>query len=73
MRMIPAHIENGDIILDQKIELPNGLKVQVLLPLIQQPTGTGLCGIWEDKRTAEEIVQEILSSRTMGRTDEVLD
>ncbi len=29
--------------------------------------GTGLCGIWDDPRPAEEIIEEIVSARTPGR------
>jgi hypothetical protein len=28
---------------------------------------TGLCGIWQDSRPAEAIVQDIVSSRTLAR------
>lgn len=28
---------------------------------------SGLCGIWEDSRSGDEIVQDILSSRTSAR------
>lgn len=28
---------------------------------------TGLCGIWQDSRSAENIVQEVISNRTQGR------
>jgi hypothetical protein len=28
---------------------------------------TGLCGIWQDSRSGEEILQEIVNSRTQAR------
>jgi len=70
MLTISAHIENNQIIPDEKIDLPDGLKVKILLPA---PQSSGLCGIWEDDRTAEEMIQDILTSRTAGRTHEILD
>ena len=37
----------------------------------QQPTitnySTGLCGLWQDSRNSEEIVQEIIKSRSHSR------
>lgn len=33
----------------------------------------GLCGVWEDNRMAEDIIEEILSNRTAGRTHDVFD
>jgi len=33
----------------------------------KQEQQTGLCGIWQDSRTAENITQEIVSNRTQGR------
>ncbi len=31
---------------------------------ILQVTGSGLCGIWKDKRDADEIIDDIRSART---------
>ena len=28
---------------------------------------TGLCGIWQDSRPSEELVEEMISNRTQGR------
>lgn len=30
-------------------------------------TTSGLCGIWQDNRTAEEIINDIVSARSSGR------
>jgi hypothetical protein len=30
-------------------------------------TESGLCGIWQDDRSAEEIVEDIVGSRSQGR------
>ncbi|MEE4379055.1 MAG: hypothetical protein V2J55_16310 [Candidatus Competibacteraceae bacterium] len=30
-------------------------------------TTSGLCGIWQDDRTAEEIIADIISARSPGR------
>ena len=30
-------------------------------------TASGLCGIWQDDRTAEEIIEDIISARSPGR------
>ena len=30
-------------------------------------TTSGLCGIWQDDRTAEEIIDDIISARSPGR------
>lgn len=32
MRTLSAHIENNQIVLEEAVNLPNGLKVQVILP-----------------------------------------
>lgn len=37
----------------------------------QKEQQTGLCGIWQDSRPAEEIVQDIISNRTQGRDIEL--
>ena len=43
--------------LKKKKDIPNNLK-------ILQMTGSGLCGIWKDKRDADEIIDDIKSART---------
>jgi hypothetical protein len=32
MRTLSAHIENNQIVLEEAVNLPNGLRVQVILP-----------------------------------------
>lgn len=73
MYTVSAHVEKNRIILDEEVILPDGLKVQVLLPAARPLKLSGLCGIWQDERTAEEIVQDTLVGRTVGRTHEVFD
>ena len=31
------------------------------------PTSSGLCGIWQDERSAEAIIEDILNARTESR------
>jgi len=61
-----GYVKNSVIMLDDDIQLPEGIKVNVLVP--QNVTkSSGLCGIWKDKRPVEQIVEDIMSSRTKGR------
>jgi len=32
-----------------------------------EPIASGLCGIWQDERTAEEIIEDIISARSQSR------
>jgi len=65
--IVSGHVKENRIVLDTEIVLPNGLRVEVIVPDELIPSGSGLCGIWRDDRAAEEIVSEILSSRSVGR------
>ncbi|MDM8558528.1 hypothetical protein [Candidatus Parabeggiatoa sp. HSG14] len=53
-------------IFDDEIQLPEGIKVNVIVPR-KATNSSGLCGIWKDDREAAEIVNDIIASRTMGR------
>ena len=65
--VITGHVKKSVIILDEKIQLPEGTKVMVSFPEKITKTRSGLCGIWKDDRSSEEIVSEIISSRSKGR------
>nr|MEC4584952.1 hypothetical protein [Candidatus Parabeggiatoa sp.] len=63
---ISGYVRNNVVILDDNIQLPEGIKVNVIVPR-QARNSSGLCGIWKDDRPVEEIVNDIIASRTMGR------
>lgn len=65
--VITGHVKKNVIILDEKIKLPEGTKVIVSIPEKITKIRSGLCGIWRDNRPSEEIVNEIISSRSEGR------
>ena len=61
-----GYVKNNVIMLYDDIQLPDGIKVNVIVP--QNVTkSSGLCGIWKDNRAVEEIVEDIMTSRTTGR------
>jgi hypothetical protein len=62
-KVIAGHVENNIILLDEDVQLPDGLKVTIIVPNNETQESSGLCGIWQDDRPVEEIVQEIISSR----------
>ena len=62
-----GHIKDNQIFLDKNIQLPDGIRVEVRVPDEAIKQSSGLCGIWKDSREAKEIVEEIISSRTLGR------
>ena len=65
--IISGHVKNNVIILDEKIKLLDGTKVNIMVPDNGTEKSSGLCGIWKDNRSAEEIANEIISSRSTGR------
>ena len=69
--VITGHVKKNVIILDEKIKLPEGTKVMVSIPEKFTKPHSGLCGIWRDNRPSEEIVNEIISSRSEGRNFEL--
>ncbi len=64
---ISGHVKNNTIIIDDNLELPDGMKVEIIIPDLVQAPSSGLCGIWDDDRPVENIVEEIISTRSMGR------
>jgi len=65
--VLTGHVKNNSIILDQPIELPDGIAVKVMVSGKPVQKSSGLCGIWQDDRPAEEIVDEIISARSKGK------
>ncbi|RKZ46853.1 MAG: hypothetical protein DRR16_15225 [Candidatus Parabeggiatoa sp. nov. 3] len=63
---ISGYVRNNVVIFDDKIQLPEGIKVNVIVPR-RATNSSGLCGIWKDDREVAEIVNDIIASRTMGR------
>lgn len=62
-----GHIENNIIVLDQKIDMPDGAKVRISVTPMDIDLATELCGAWQDDRSPEEIVEDIMSARTSSR------
>ena len=62
-----GHTKDDQILLDENIQLPDGIRVEIRVPDEATTQGSGLCGIWKDSREAKEIVEEVISSRTLGR------
>jgi len=65
--VISGHVRDNMIILDKEVRLPNGIKVIITIPDVFTGKSSGLCGIWEDSRSAEEIADELISLRSEGR------
>jgi len=63
---ISGYVRNNVVIFDDNIQLPEGIKVNVIVPR-RASNSSGLCGIWKDDREVTEIVNDIIASRTMGR------
>jgi len=64
--IISGHVRNNVIILDKPIKLPEGIRVRIVIS-DKTLKESGLCGIWQDSRPADEIVDEIISSSSKGR------
>ena len=62
-----GHIKDNQILLDENIQLPDGVRVEIRVPDETTTQVSGLCGIWKDSRDPKEIVEEVISSRTLGR------
>ncbi|VAX36986.1 hypothetical protein MNBD_UNCLBAC01-1860 [hydrothermal vent metagenome] len=65
--VIPGHVENNTIVMDQKINLVNGTKVNIVISIEAEKKNSGLYGIWKDDRDAKKIVEDLISSRSKGR------
>ncbi|MBS0618731.1 MAG: DUF104 domain-containing protein [Spirochaetes bacterium] len=62
-----GHIENNSIILDEKINIPEGVKVRISVTPLAKEVSSNLCGIWKDNRSSSQIVEDIMSARTSSR------
>lgn len=62
-----GHIEKNSIILDEKIDIPEGAKVRISVTALPEEVSSNLCGIWKDSRSSSQIVEDIFSSRTSSR------
>ena len=65
--IVRGHIKDNQILIDENIQLPDGIEVEIRVPDEAITQSSGLCGIWKDSRETKEIVEEIISSRTLGR------
>jgi hypothetical protein len=66
--VITGHVVNNQIVIDSKgIALPEGARVKITVLPKPNKQESGLCGIWEDERPAQQIANEIRDSRTKGR------
>lgn len=45
----------------------HGEKAASISPAAQMSVWQDLCGLWQDERSTQEIIEDIRSSRTMGR------
>ena len=64
---IKAEIEQlDDSDLQEVYELIRHI-LQSRVQVSEHPTSSGLCGIWQDERSAEAIVEDILNARTESR------
>lgn len=64
-KVLSGHVKNNVIVLDNQVQLPDGIKVKVIIE--EAPAPSGLCGIWQDDRPVEKIVEEIVGARSSGR------
>ena len=62
-----GHVKDNRICLDENIHLPDGIRVEIRVLDEAMTQRSGLCGIWKDHRETKEIVEEIISGRTLGR------
>lgn len=60
---LKGHIDNGIIVLDEPMRLPNGTRVTVQPNTGKLKDPTGIAGSWIDDRSAEEIIKDIYGSR----------
>ncbi len=65
--IVAGHIENNIVVPESSVNLPDGTKVNIVIYSKEIENSSGLCGLWQDKRSPEEICNDIISSRSMGR------
>jgi hypothetical protein len=58
-----GRISAGSIILDEPINFPEGTHVIIEIEKTKSIDSTGIAGSWIDDRSAQEIIQDIHSSR----------
>jgi len=61
-------VKDNKIIIQSPVLLPEGTYVEII-PLGIQEKEDKICGSWHDDRTAEEIIDEIKSSRRSGNKE----
>jgi len=64
---LKGHIDNGTIVLDEPVKLPNGTRVLIQPKLNKLKDPTGIAGSWIDDRSADEIIKDIYGSRRSKR------
>ena len=65
--VIKGHIENNQVVIDEDIQLPEGTEVKISVIEKNNSKSSGLCGIWKDDRSTNEIIEDIISTRSEGR------
>ena len=69
--IVSGRIEKNAVIPEGNMDFPDGTKVNIIIYPDSHPNSTGLCGIWKDSRSAQEICQDVISSRSKGRKVEL--
>jgi hypothetical protein len=68
---ITGHVHGNTVTIDDSsIHLEEGAIVQIIPMLTKSKEKDDIAGSWQDDRTAEEIIEDIRSSRT-SRTKEI--
>jgi hypothetical protein len=60
---LKGHIDNGVIVLDEPMKLPNGTRVLIQSKDVKIKDPSGIAGSWIDDRSADEIINDIYGSR----------
>ncbi|HEU0030514.1 MAG TPA: hypothetical protein VFQ53_07775 [Kofleriaceae bacterium] len=63
MKAVKAHVHNGQIVLDEPLELPEGVAVEVLLPENDELTD-------EERRELENAVEESAAELARGELED---
>lgn len=64
-----GRVKDSVIVLEDEIKLPEGTLVEIIVPekldknKVKAVNRTDLCGVWQDERSAEEIINEIKNAR----------
>jgi len=62
--ILSGYVKNNMIFLDKAIQLADNIKVTIIVPETTKKA-SGLCGIWRDYRSIEEIIKEIITARSV--------